>query len=689
MFKYTYFFYLTAFLILQSCSTSSKLASAERAVLERDFNKAGNTYQAILKKEPSNVQAIIGLGNVYYQFNNYSNVIATLEPLTYYEVHPSLCNAFFQLGDSYLATGQDQKALDQLEAVINKCPQSDAGRRSHIRAAEASFRLGITQYNSRNYQLAIPYFKKSIRYAEVYNDGSFTRMDEVYFALADAYFMTDQNDAAISYFKQTIEKFPNSASAGKSREKIQIAYNNGAVTAYKNAKFSQAALYLEELIRLDSPLMKKAAAQVLYAKTLNQQRKYQRALDYLSPLNSSANKEIREEIAIAHFGLGEAAFAARDYQGALAHYDAYNDELLPLEERGDALFHQAQIYAEQNHTNQAIAKYERYVGFFPLHSKFKTYTLRAIEYAKYQGFANQHLDFLEIYDFKYPSDSNKFLLASLHGERCNTAKALTYLHQLSASNNYTDYIRRARNDIRSFSCLANVVGFRRWLSGIRRYKLEINEAYSADADQYSENDLFVSIFDGSEVMLCTEVVNDRDRASFIKNEVVFECGPNSYFVLNLIDDDGPTGRERFINESLPVTLGSHRVKGTSRSYVDYTISVTNEAIGTDNRVLPADNSWVMTGIVVAALLDLGSEGESFRYLSCLTQSFVSRQIENPVAASAVAMAIDNVERREGVTLGAFSKSVALNMITSELNKNGHSELALLVEAGSFLDCVFN
>ena len=116
---------LGAFLVLIRCGKTPTPPVEERPVSIGTDAEIDN-YKAILQKEPNNLQALIGLGNLYYQTNQDSKAIESFEKALARD--PSNPNVRTDMAVCLRRTGKHDLAIDELKKAISSNPRHPQSR---------------------------------------------------------------------------------------------------------------------------------------------------------------------------------------------------------------------------------------------------------------------------------------------------------------------------------------------------------------------------------------------------------------------------------------------------------------------------------------------------------------------------------------------------------------------------------
>jgi tetratricopeptide (TPR) repeat protein len=83
-------------------------------------------YRSILRKEPNNLQALIGIGNLYYDANQDRNAIASYEKAL--AIDPSNSNVRTDMAVCFRRAGDYDRAIEELKKAISANPRHPQSR---------------------------------------------------------------------------------------------------------------------------------------------------------------------------------------------------------------------------------------------------------------------------------------------------------------------------------------------------------------------------------------------------------------------------------------------------------------------------------------------------------------------------------------------------------------------------------
>jgi tetratricopeptide (TPR) repeat protein len=106
--------------------TKSHVQSGREAMSRGLYDEAEREFRLALESEPTNEEALAGLGQVQVKRGNYSEAVPNLERAT--RSTSQMVSAFRSLGDAYAATGQTEKAATAYRQAVALTP-NDVGAR--------------------------------------------------------------------------------------------------------------------------------------------------------------------------------------------------------------------------------------------------------------------------------------------------------------------------------------------------------------------------------------------------------------------------------------------------------------------------------------------------------------------------------------------------------------------------------
>ena len=184
-------------------------------------------------------RAKLAIADSYFNKNEEGNLILAAaeyrEFINLYPLSPSVAYAQFRVAMTYfngiLKPGRDQtktmQALVEFKKVAANYPLSEEAKdaQKHIKVCEenlAAHEFGIAyHYYKRNALKAA-----TARFLEILTTyPNYSKMEEVYFYLADSYYLWSQADKSIPFFTKLVSDYPQSKLAKKAQERLNEINN--------------------------------------------------------------------------------------------------------------------------------------------------------------------------------------------------------------------------------------------------------------------------------------------------------------------------------------------------------------------------------------------------------------------------------------------------------------------------------
>ncbi|HWB15557.1 MAG TPA: outer membrane protein assembly factor BamD [Vicinamibacterales bacterium] len=185
-------------------------------------------------QSPYRQDAKLGIGDSYLGENRVdSDILAAnefREFLTFFPLNARADYAQYKLAlaqvRQMLAPQRDQTAthdaLRELDTFVKNYPTSQLlpevlklQREAKDRLSESEFRIGLQYFRAKFYPGAIPRFKGIVE-----TDPMYTHRDEVYYYLAESYYLSKQTAEAIPYYDRIVEEFAVSEYLEKAKTRL-------------------------------------------------------------------------------------------------------------------------------------------------------------------------------------------------------------------------------------------------------------------------------------------------------------------------------------------------------------------------------------------------------------------------------------------------------------------------------------
>jgi outer membrane protein assembly factor BamD len=211
--------------------------------IEKDPDKGRLYLRQVIDSFPKSFyaqRAKLAIADSYFEKGDEGSMIIAAseyrEFISLYPYSPSAAYAQYQIAMTFFEKahkpGRDQtktrQALEEFKQVVTKYPLSEEAEQSNEKIIECEERLAEHSLN-----IAIHYYKRSgykatiSRLTEILIQyPNFSKMDKVYFFLADAYFQSGQTEQSIPYYRKLISDYPQSDHTEDAQERLQEIEKN-------------------------------------------------------------------------------------------------------------------------------------------------------------------------------------------------------------------------------------------------------------------------------------------------------------------------------------------------------------------------------------------------------------------------------------------------------------------------------
>jgi outer membrane protein assembly factor BamD len=205
-------------------SSDEALYKLGEATIKKDTEKGLLYLRQVIDSFPKSFyaqRAKLLIGDAYFRKGDESSMILAAaeyrEFIRTYPYSPSAAYAQYQIAMTFykkmLKPGRDPsktiQALAEFKKVVADYPASDQAKEAQAKIKECEERLA-----GHSADIAESYFRRRAykavisRMTEIMNQyPDFSRMDEVYFYLGDAYFMLKQYDQAVPFFSKVVSDY--------------------------------------------------------------------------------------------------------------------------------------------------------------------------------------------------------------------------------------------------------------------------------------------------------------------------------------------------------------------------------------------------------------------------------------------------------------------------------------------------
>ncbi len=127
----------------------SQLRQGGKFYNDQKYGSALNSYQEILKEDPTNQRALFNAGNAYYRLNDYTRA-EEIYKLAAEETGDLSQDALFNLGNAYYRAGDRQKAIESYKEAILRNPKDKEAIHNLQLAIQQEQQQNDNQNNNNN-----------------------------------------------------------------------------------------------------------------------------------------------------------------------------------------------------------------------------------------------------------------------------------------------------------------------------------------------------------------------------------------------------------------------------------------------------------------------------------------------------------------------------------------------------------
>lgn len=218
-------------------ASDEALYKAGQEIMKKDAEKARLYFRQVIDSFPKSFyaqRAKLAIADSYFEKGDESSMILAAsefrEFIQLYPYSPSASYAQYRIALTFfkkvLKPGRDQsktaQALAEFKKVITNFPLSEEAKLAQTQLTECEERLAEhTFIIGEHYYKVTAYKASTARLSEILTAyPSFSKMDKVYFLLADSYYKGRKIEESIPYFTKLVTDFPESKYAKKAQERL-------------------------------------------------------------------------------------------------------------------------------------------------------------------------------------------------------------------------------------------------------------------------------------------------------------------------------------------------------------------------------------------------------------------------------------------------------------------------------------
>jgi outer membrane protein assembly factor BamD len=218
-------------------ASDEALFKAGQELLEKDAEKARLYFRQVIDSFPKSFyaqRAKLAIADTYFKKGDDSSMILAAaeyrEFIQLYPYSPSASYAQYRIAMTFfkkaLKPGRDQtktaQALAEFKKVLTNYPLSEEAKQAQEKISESEERLADHNFTIGYHYYRRKAFKASTsRLTEILtNYPSFSKMDEVYYYLADSYYKWNKTEESIPFFTKLVTDYPESKLAKKAQDSL-------------------------------------------------------------------------------------------------------------------------------------------------------------------------------------------------------------------------------------------------------------------------------------------------------------------------------------------------------------------------------------------------------------------------------------------------------------------------------------
>lgn len=283
-----------------------------------NLKEAEVLYKKVLKKQPSNVDALLMLGSIYSQIEDYELSLRYVNKAL--QINPSNPYIYYNLGNTHRKKGDIDEAIKCYQQAIKLKPDF----------ADAHYNLAIVYQAKNLYDVALIHYEKALKLEP--------KMFDAHVNIGNILFLKKDYTKAEYHFKKALAINPS----------FSMAYL-GLGNLYKEIElFDEAIKYYEKTLSLE-PESFEALNNI--ANTFLIKERIDDAIVYLHKA-----LQVKPEEAEIYYTLGNIYKDKREYDKAIAYYEnalKYNNEF------ADAYNGIGLVLQEKNQLDRAIEYYHK------------------------------------------------------------------------------------------------------------------------------------------------------------------------------------------------------------------------------------------------------------------------------------------------------------------------------------------
>ncbi len=218
-------------------ASDEALFKAGQEYMKKDPEKARLYFRQVIDSFPKSFyaqRAKLAIADTYFEKGDEGSLILASseyrEFISLYPYSPSASYAQYKIAMTFfknsLKAGRDQtktiQALAEFKRVVTNYPLSEEAKLAQKQIGDCEERLAAHFFTiGLHYYKAYAFKASTNRLSEILtNYPNYSKMDEVYFHLADSYYKWGKRDESVPYFTKLVSDYPKSKYTKKAQERL-------------------------------------------------------------------------------------------------------------------------------------------------------------------------------------------------------------------------------------------------------------------------------------------------------------------------------------------------------------------------------------------------------------------------------------------------------------------------------------
>lgn len=222
---------------LDTAASDEALFKLGQDSVRRDPERARIYFRQVIDSFPKSIfaeRAKLAIADSYFSRKEEGNMIMAAaeyrEFINLYPLSPSVAYAQYQVAMTYFSSilkpGRDQtktqQALVEFKKVMANYPLSEESKNAQMYIKECEERLAAHEFGiAHHYYKVYAFSASTARLLGILTEyPAYSGMEDVYYYLADSYFLWGQAEKSVPFFTKVVSDYPKSKLAKKAQERL-------------------------------------------------------------------------------------------------------------------------------------------------------------------------------------------------------------------------------------------------------------------------------------------------------------------------------------------------------------------------------------------------------------------------------------------------------------------------------------